>query len=142
MKKNKYGKIMIILGTMLILSALFLCCYNVSESRRAYQESQEVLTELTELIPAPEEKEEPVTQPAVTGNPADDLFAPFEEHEEETEADIPAPIEIDGSYYCGYISLPTLGLELPVVDGWSYEALRTSPLQRICRRKKYDSCSS
>lgn len=126
--KNKTGTIMIILGTMLILSALFLCWYNIKENRRAYEDSQKVLVELKQLIPVVEEKDEKeeimAEIPAV--NPADDLFAPYEEKEEETPV-IPEPIELDGTYYCGYITLPTLGLELPVVDGWSYAALRNSP---------------
>ena len=126
--KNKTGTIMIIFGTMLILSALFLCWYNIKENRRAYEDSQKVLVELKQLIPVVEEKDEKeeiiAEIPAV--NPADDLFAPYEEKKEETPV-IPEPIELDGTYYCGYITLPTLGLELPVVDGWSYAALRNAP---------------
>lgn len=119
---------MIFAGTMLILSALFLCCYNIAESRRAYNDSQEVLTELKKVIPEPvvEEEYQMMYDPEnIPPNPADDLFAPYEEHEEETA--VPEPVEINGSYYCGFITLPSLGLELPVVDGWSYAALRNSP---------------
>lgn len=126
--KNKTGIIMIICGTMLILSALFLCWYNIKENRRAYEDSQKVLVELKQLIPVVEEREEKhdITPEIPTSNPADDLFAPYEEKAEEAPV-IPDPIELDGTYYCGYITLPTLGLELPVVDGWSYAALRNSP---------------
>ncbi|MBR1824584.1 MAG: sortase [Ruminococcus sp.] len=132
--KNKIRKIFIITGTMLILSALFLCVYNLRQSNKAFEQSQEVLTELKELIPEPvteaADEEVPTDAPYSEDfvNPADDLFAPYEEQEEEEEApQPPAPVELDGSYYCGYITLPALGLELPVVDGWSYEALRYSP---------------
>lgn len=34
---------------------------------------------------------------------------------------------IDGYYYIGYLSVPKLGLELPVMASWSYPQLRISP---------------
>ena len=127
--KRKIQKILTAAGTMLMLSALFLCLYNMRQSNKAFEQSQEVVTELKELITEPEVTESQnveTTEDREFLNPADDLFAPYEE-EETTAAEVPAPIELDGRYYCGYITLPALGLELPVTDGWSYEALKYSP---------------
>lgn len=36
-------------------------------------------------------------------------------------------IEIDGYGYIGYLSLPALGLELPVLSEWDYTRLKTAP---------------
>ena len=36
-------------------------------------------------------------------------------------------VEIDGNSYIGYLTIPALGLELPVMSDWSYENLRTAP---------------
>ena len=43
---KKIRKFLIALGTMLILSALFLCVYNLRENNKAFEQSQEVLSEL------------------------------------------------------------------------------------------------
>lgn len=85
-----------------------------------------MLYELKRLIPEPretEEKENFTGEDGVPLNPADDLFAPYEKITEET----PEPILIDGSYYCGIVTIPALDIELPVADSWSYSALTVSP---------------
>lgn len=122
--QNKLWKILIIAGTVLILSALFLCLYNVKESNRAYESSQEALAELVELIPKPTEKAEAAEKTPAQEN---DLYAQYEEKtEEETVEEMPV-IEIDGNVYCGYVTLPSLNIELPVLKEWSYPNLQISP---------------
>ncbi|MDO4864095.1 MAG: sortase [Ruminococcus sp.] len=119
--KNKLRIVFISTGTVLILSALFLCLYNMAESKRAYRQSESTLAELKTAIP------EPVTTTTVqtftTAEP--DLYAPYETTT--TAAPELPTIELDGRLYCGYLSLPSLGLELPVASELSYPALRTSP---------------
>lgn len=122
--QNKLWKILVIAGTVLILSALFLCLYNVKESNRAYESSQEALAELVELIPEPTEKDESTEKTAAQEN---DIYAQYEEEtEEEAVKEMPV-IEIDGNIYCGYVSLPSLNIELPVLNEWSYPNLQISP---------------
>ncbi len=38
--------------------------------------------------------------------------------------------EIDGHFYIGYLVLPSLGLELPVMSNWDYPSLRISPCRQ------------
>ena len=38
-----------------------------------------------------------------------------------------ATITVDGDEYLGYLTIPALGLELPVMEEWSYPKLRRSP---------------
>ena len=119
--RNSIRKILIYSGIMLILAAISLCTYNIIKDRKAYSKSQEVMTELIQLIP--EKTDEKPTN--VPSNPADNLFAPYEEKSATDK--LPPSISVNGRDYCGYISLPAFGLELPVIDSWSYEALDVSP---------------
>ena len=50
--------------------------------------------------------------------------------EEDEESKIPT-IELDGNIYIGIISIPKIGIELPVLKNWSYYNLNFSP----CRYK-------
>ncbi|MBR6968324.1 MAG: sortase [Ruminococcus sp.] len=123
MKKTVW-KLLVVLGVVMLLSAGGLCVYNMRESSEAFRRSQEVLGELKDIIPEappPTEKPSEAVQP-----PSEDLFAPYEEA---TEAP-PEPmgtVMVDGRYYCGYVTLSSLGIELPVTDSWSYEKLKYSP---------------
>lgn len=36
-------------------------------------------------------------------------------------------VEIDGQEYIGFVSIPALGLELPIMADWSYDKLQTAP---------------
>ena len=120
--RNITKKILICSGLLMILAALSLSAYNVVKDKKAYKNSQVVMSELIQLIP-----ETTAAKPAeILTNPADDLFAPYKEQSDDTEK-MPAPITVDGREYCGYISMPALGLKLPVIDNWSYDALNYSP---------------
>ncbi len=37
------------------------------------------------------------------------------------------PFTVDGNLYIGYISVPSIGLSLPVMQDWDYNKLRISP---------------
>lgn len=115
-------RILILGGTALLLAALSLCIYNVMQDRTADKRSREILSELRQLIP--ETSAEANTRS--TENPADDIYASYQQ-EEQSDTPLPETIDLDGKKYCGVISLPTLGLELPVCDSCTYDDLNTSP---------------
>ncbi|WP_295067205.1 sortase [Ruminococcus sp.] len=117
--RKKIKTALIFTGILMLIAAAALCVFNIIQDRRAYEKSQNVLTELKRYIPEP--TEEIPTKPSE--NPADDLFLQYEQVEEEE----PIAINVDGIDYSGYISLPSLGLELPIIDNWSYDALEISP---------------
>lgn len=121
--KKTTSRIMIALGTMLLFAALFLVIYNINEDKKGSEVSKERLEQLKDAIishePEPEESSD-----TPVGN---DLF---NEYEEETVPE-EVLIEIDGDYYIGYVSIPALGIELPVMSEWSYPNLKLSP----CRYK-------
>ena len=104
--RNKLGNACMILGTVLVLAALSLFFVNRREAQRAESASSEVLPQVMETIR--EQAQEDTALP--------DPYAPTM-----TE------VEIDGYLYIGYLSIPALGLELPVMSEWDYTRLNIAP---------------
>ncbi len=131
---DKLGKIMVISGILLILSAVLLCLHNYNESNKAFQNSQVALNELKNLIPEiPSENvstiEKELEFEIKSGN---NVFEEFDEKYNEeknisTEKVEMPSVQLDGRYYCGYITLTSLGIELPVLNGWNYTNLNIAP---------------
>ena len=111
------------LGTALLLAALFLVIYNIHEDREGGEQAEAVLSALKQEIPDNTE-ETTDTFPAAE---AYDLYAAYEEP---TEPAMPIA-EIGGNSYLGYLSIPELDVELPVLSEWSYAGLKQAP----CRFK-------
>ena len=113
---KKSGIVFVIAGTVLILSALFLFFYNRYEDEKAGQAAENLLSDVQSFI---EEKETtPPTQPEET-NPAETL-----------DPELPVT-EIDGYEYVGYLSIPALELELPVMSEWDYNRLKIAPCRQF-----------
>lgn len=127
---NKIWKILVISGVTLILSAILLCVYNLHESNKAFEKSQTALSGLKALIPdIPEKPEETYADylKKIEENSKRNVFEEFEEsHPTDTEPEMPS-VQLDGRYYCGYLTLDSLGLELPVLNNWSYANLNVAP---------------
>ena len=111
--KQKIGRACMIVGILLILGALALLGYNQWDANRADKASQDALGKLeetlTETIEDKTKDEEPVVQPEL------------DPEQEMTVTDI------DGWGYIGYLSVPSIGLELPVMSEWSYPGLKIAP---------------
>lgn len=99
--RNKIGIMLMILGAALVLGALFLFIYNVQEESAADEYSSEILPQIIETIKSNSKIPEGVYKMA--------------------------EVEIDGHAYIGYISIPAIELELPVMSDWSYSKLKISP---------------
>lgn len=108
-----------LLGTVLIFGALSLFICNQREATEAERASVNLMPQLLEVIKDNEEtatEPETYTQPVET--PVDSLDpSDFEMTEE----------EIDGYAYIGYLSIPNLELELPIMADWDYTRLRIAP---------------
>lgn len=105
---RKKGRAWIITGLLLITAALGLVVYNVVEDLRAAKASQETLESiLADIIDS-----------GITSKP--DYYG----------KDMPTVV-IDGVEYIGVLSVPELGLDLPVKSEWSYVGLRTSPCRYV-----------
>lgn len=109
---KKCGIILLILGTVLIGSALSLLLYNRQEDIQASQSMDDLIGKLQATI----------EQPTITPVPSETETEPVETRPAEMETVI-----IDGYEYIGYLSIPTLDLELPVMAQWDYTRLKIAP---------------
>lgn len=116
-KNKKSGRILIIIGVLLIAAALGKAAYNIWDGVRAGRESQEIAQQLITEIPVAGIEDE---EPADTGE--QDANADDEKNSEKIKT-----VELDGTQYLGLLDIPSLDLQLPVMAEWNYENLRTAP---------------
>lgn len=103
-----------VLGAVLVLAALSLYAGNQREAKEAEQSVEEIMPQLYQrLEEAPSELPDPF-DPAMT------------------------EVEIGGYYYIGYLSIPSLGLELPVMSQWDYPRLKIAPCRYVGSTKTND----
>lgn len=117
---KKAGIIFVTLGVVLILSALLLSLYNGFEDRRAGQQAESLMDDIHSVMTAE----------------TDTASKPTESEIETTETQETLPAEmpvvmIDGYEYIGYISIPDLDLELPVMAEWDYSRLKIAPCRHF-----------
>jgi sortase A len=109
------------LGTALLLAALFLVLHNVAEDKKGGEQAELLLDDLKQEIP-----EEPEPETIQTAENYD-LYA---EYETETVPEMETT-QINGNAYIGYIAIPALDVELPVLSEWSYPNLKLSPCRYV-----------
>ncbi|MGN1450587.1 MAG: sortase [Eubacteriales bacterium] len=117
------SRFFVVSGLLLIAAALCLTGYNIRDGKRAAKASGEVLEKLAavsettaaESTEADETKDEPQYQ---------ETRPPL--YVIEPEMEMPT-VNVDGEEYSAVLSIPSIGLELPVNADWSYEALKNSP---------------
>lgn len=102
--RNKIGSLCMVFGALLLCAALSLYLSNQSEALQAEHSSAEIMPQLLEQLPT-----EPVA-PALPTVP-----------EQSTEM---KEVNIDGIAYIGYLSIPSLELNLPVISDWDEAKLQ------------------
>lgn len=108
--RNKIGTGCMALGALLVLAAFVLWGRNQYEADRAAKAAEEILEKLTEQI-----------KERVQENRKPEEIYPDPYDEGMTE------VEIDGYFYIGYLQIPSLQMNLPVMSEWDYPRLRISP---------------
>lgn len=103
--RNKIGTICMVVGTVLVLAALSLFLFNQWDAQQAAAAAESILPQVQERIEAGSEEQ---SYP--------DPYDP--------EMTV---VEIDGYGYIGYLSIPALELELPVMSEWDYARLKIAP---------------
>jgi len=106
-------------GAVLLSLALSLFAYNQRQASEAGKASAELMPQLMEQINAHEqtrEDSEPEAQPV--GTPIEHLDPSVFQMAETV---------IGGHAYIGYLSIPKLELELPIMSDWDFMKLHTAP---------------
>ncbi len=115
--RGKAGLVCLALGILCLTGALGLFQNNRSEALAAAESAFAVMEEL-----APAIREQAGTEPALSGRPADsELPLP-----PELDPTMPT-VEINGNRYLGFLTIPALELELPVMEDWDYDKLKIAP---------------
>jgi sortase A len=104
---KRFGLLLIVMGALLIAASMGLYFHNVREAREAGARAQQVVEQMK---PTPT----PISVVEATPTPR-------------PQKDTMPVVEIDGNGYIGYIAVPALEIELPVMSDWSYEKLRVAP---------------
>ena len=110
MQKRRLGTILILLGALLLAGALGLLGYNQWDNGRAQKAAAQVLDQLETTL---DEQENHLQ-----------LLVPTQVDDTAREMTVTA---IDGWDYIGYLSIPSIGLALPVMSEWSYAGLKVAP---------------
>ncbi|MBR6102286.1 MAG: sortase [Ruminococcus sp.] len=118
MTNKALGRLMMILGALLLAAAVSLVAFNLLEDRIAGEKAERVLVKLKEKLP-----EGGSDKPSDSSGQAGES-APVKEGEAPRE---PEALEIDGEFYMGIISIPRLGIELPVTRDYSEENMKLAP---------------
>ena len=108
-----------ILGTVLMLGAVLLFRINQQEDISAREFAESVMPELVDQI------RENTDGSFSESDTLPELQKPFELLTEEDKK--MTEIEIDGIPFIGYISIPKLGLDLPVISTWNLARLNVAP---------------
>ncbi len=121
--RSKLGLACMGLGMLLILSAGLLLLSNRMEEARAGEMADQVVSQLQSHVPSHGAELPSATTPAPLIDPA----APTEPVQTDPIDPHMTEVEIDGHSYIGYVSIPALELEFPVMSGWNYAKLKIAP---------------
>lgn len=102
--RKKVGITLVTVGLCLILFSIGLLFYNNYENKKAQEQSDNIINSIVEIA---------------TENKVNAEIDPF-------DAEMKV-VDIDGYGYIGYLSIPELSLNLPVMSEWDYPRLKVAP---------------
>lgn len=123
-RKRKAGQWLMGVGLLLLAAAGALTAYNIWDTQRAAEASDQVLEQLVSEIPKTvpsQEKPEPASS---VSEESGEIEIP--DHLLNPEMDMPVH-RVDGNGYIGVLEIPELGLQLPVMSEWSDRNLKAAP---------------
>ena len=125
MKTRKFfGSGLMLLGILLLLGSAALLVYNWEEAEQARESVELLLPQLVEQIDL--RQQEQATQS--TGSAATETVSPDASAPSSPAASVAmTEVEIDGYSYIGYLTIPALELELPIMADWDYTRLKIAP---------------
>lgn len=106
--RTKEGSFLIVIGALLLVASLCLAGFNMFDQARAERSASDAAHQLASSLDIHESS---AGVPAYVMNP-----------------DMEMPVITIGSWdYIAILSIPSRGLQLPVIESWSYPALREAP---------------
>ena len=124
---KKAGIAIVILGAVLILSALLLFFYNRQQADEAGQAAESLMSELESWMQ--EQKTLPATE-ITEESPALTVIEEAVPTESTQNPEMPV-VSINGYAYVGYVEIPALELKLPVLSQWDYSRLQIAPCRQL-----------
>ena len=119
MKRNLFGTALIVVGALLLLSAVGLLGYNMLEERSAGESAQAVLDQIIPAVKTPDKPQHEDLQGSLPQVETPNYIL-------NPQMDLPET-EYDGRRYVGVITIPALEVELPVLKGWSRSGAKIAP---------------
>lgn len=113
-------------GFMLVASAVMLLVYNQKEATNAKKNTDRLLPIIMAEIES--NKQETISLPGSEEHVLQDFV---EQESVEMSTVEMSTVEIEGNKYIGYLSIPKLQLDLPVMADWSYPKLKESPCRYV-----------
>ena len=123
---KKFGIVFVVIGAVLIASALLLFLYNELEDAQAGMQSEEVLSEVHAAIAARKEIKHNAAETLPDNNETAEPTAETEPEEKELPA-----VEVQGYSCIGVLSVPGIEIELPVLSDWDYVRLTVAPCRQF-----------
>ena len=141
---------LICIGALSVLAALGLIGYNMWDDQRAQKEVYNILAKMEEVRPPvkedtpgsntdsnnrPEEQPGQPNDPNVTpqnpggtqdGTPGNQDPSQGSDPGSDSGSGMPS-VQIDRFRYIGTVQIPSIGLELPIIDVWGYPQLKIAP---------------
>ena len=118
MMRKIFGAVCVVLGTVLVLVALGVACLNLWREERAGVQVNHAMVQLLEQMPpatVPATPDVPTLYPQAPSVPQEPIYQAMPE------------VVIDGIPYIGYLNIPALKLELPVIGESSEDNLEIAP---------------
>jgi len=117
MKQYKLGIAFLLIGILLIAAALLLVVHNIREAHHAKEAAGIVLKEMKQAhLEENGKNQTPAATEANIGIAEEEKTMPV--------------MEIDGYEYIGYLSIPAIQLELPVMSDWDDARLKIAPCRQ------------
>ncbi len=136
---KRRGIVFVTIGAVLVIAALLLFFYNRYQGAQAGRQAEDLLADVKTVIESRKSPEPSAAGSAQAGQDDDNEDGKTPEPSaapEETKT--PAPLEpempvfeIDGYGYVGYILIPDLDIELPVMSEWDYTRLEIAPCRHF-----------
>ena len=144
-KTSKRGIAFLVIGSLLIFTAVGWYICNTVEDKNAGKQASEILKKLeaqqaTELSNNSDgqqtseqlkDQEDQQTSEQLEEQEGQQISENLKEQEEQQEDPGPSVIIIDGEAFCGTVVISKLGIKLPIFDEWNYARLKTAPCRYL-----------